>query len=115
MTNLDLVASNGDRGVAMQLSYTAVQTLEMSSDDTCCSSLDFPGSTCYPDICATARARLVSNLDTFDTLHQSLYLQETSPSETIMYTVPSIEVMDLVDGVGDAESLHIVSAIFCIL
>ena len=101
MTNLNLVASNGDRGVAMQLSYASVQTLELSSDDVCCSSLNFPGSTCYPDICAKSKARLVSTLNTFDTLHQWLYLQETSPSETVLYTVPSIQVMDLLDGVSD--------------
>lgn len=90
--NLALVVTNGDRGNIMQSILSSVQRLSLSAEG----KFDLSP---YHGFNGSQRI-LKHNIDTFERLHQQLYLAVDGQleAETALYTNASIPVVDLIPG-----------------
>jgi PAS domain-containing protein len=88
--NILLVSKNGDRGVYLQRTYAAAQRLVLQAE----------GKYFIADGGNATRARMLTDLQAFDSYHQDLYLAVDSqlPEELALYTQPNVPVYDLVPG-----------------
>jgi PAS domain-containing protein len=86
--NIELVSMNGMRGVYLQRIYAAAQRLLLAAD----------GKYVIADGGNITRARMLEDLQSMDTLHQTLFLAVDGQleAEVVLYTTPSVAIHDLV-------------------